>query len=620
MPRRIALIPVLVFFAFTLRATEPDTGISRLKPLVEEHLKKGDKKSAVGDYLELSRAYLRMGNSRDAMASLFSALSLTENSGDKKESARCLYKIAVLYDRQDDPANAIVYAAKGLKVATEVNDPALIASCLHRMGLAYTTQKKYNEAINVLNRSLDIRKKLDLKSGIAACMNALGLINLEKKEFDKAAFNMTSAYKLWKEVDDKEGMAIATGNLSSLFYTTEDYKQAIHYGMMSYEQARSIGSYVFMKEACLTLSNVYERLEDYKHAHEFYRKYSEIKDTLINEESNQKIALIQSQFESDKQDAKIASLEKQQEQEYRIRNMLVGGIVLIALLVLLVLNRYRLKQKANRLLEDANREISLSRDEIAVQKQEITDSIRYARKLQEALLPSSRHMKQLLPESFVLYKPKDIVSGDFYWVEQWGHQTLVAAVDCTGHGVPGAFMSILGYSLLNRAVNELGLSKPSLILNEMNKSVSRLLRQNKEEAGMKDGMDMALVSIDKNNLKLEFAGAFNGLYLFRNGELKKTNADKFPVGGFIDEELRLFTNHEMELQKGDMIYIFTDGYADQFGGAKGKKFKYKQMQELLHSIHLKPMEEQKEILDSTINEWKGPLEQVDDILVIGIRI
>jgi serine phosphatase RsbU (regulator of sigma subunit) len=154
----------------------------------------------------------------------------------------------------------------------------------------------------------------------------------------------------------------------------------------------------------------------------------------------------------------------------------------------------------------------------------------------------------------------------------------------------------------------------------MNKSVSRLLRQNKDEAGMKDGMDMALVSIDRNNGKLEFAGAFNGLYLFRSGELKKINADKFPVGAFVDEEIRLFTNHELELQAGDVLYIFTDGYADQFGGTKGKKFKYKQMQELLHSIHTRGMDEQKEILDRTMNEWKGTLEQVDDILIIGIRV
>jgi serine phosphatase RsbU (regulator of sigma subunit) len=226
----------------------------------------------------------------------------------------------------------------------------------------------------------------------------------------------------------------------------------------------------------------------------------------------------------------------------------------------------------------------------------------------------------LLPDSFILYKPKDIVSGDFYWIEEWGSQVLVAAADCTGHGVPGAFMSIVGNNLLQQAVFNYGLSRPFLILNNVNKSISRMLHQSEETSTVKDGMDIALLSIDFKKQVLEFAGAFNPLWILRNGAFKEIGGDKHPVGAFIGEELKQFTHREMPLEKGDLLYIFTDGYADQFGGPKGKKFKYKQLQQQLLACSHLPMSGQKESLDKVIEEWKGPLEQVDDILIIGIKI
>ncbi len=622
-PSRFLLIVFLLKASFfsVAAAGLSDSSITALTLQLNGHLKEDDKQNAVQDYLKIASSYSRLGNSKDAMAALFSALALTENTGDKKETAHCLYKIAVLYDRQDDPRHALIYAGKGLKIATAINDSTLTASCLHRMGLALASLKRYDEAMNDLEHSLAIRKSLGSKSGIGACLNAMGLIAMEQKEYSKALFDMNNAYALWKEAGDKEGIAIATGNLCSLYYTLNDYKKSQEYGIISYEQANAIHSYVFMKEACLTLSNAFEKDKDFEHAHFYFKRYAELKDTLINEESNQRIALIQSQFESDKQQQQISSLENEKSQQDRLRNLLIAGIGLVILLVLVVLNRYRVKQKANLLLQEAN-------DEITTQKQEITDSIRYAKRLQEALLPADKVVKKLLPSSFILYKPKDIVSGDFYWLEQLDHKLFVAAVDCTGHGVPGAFMSILGYGQLSRAVNELGLSTPALILNELNKGVSKLLRQNKEERSMKDGMDIALLSLDLENKKLEFAGAFNPLYLIRNNELRIILGDKFPVGGFIDEELRTFTGHEIDLLPGDAIYICTDGYADQFGGPKGKKFKYKQLQELLLAIHQLPPEVQKQKLDEELERWKDwvvpgrpkGVEQIDDILLIGIKI
>jgi PAS domain S-box-containing protein len=280
-------------------------------------------------------------------------------------------------------------------------------------------------------------------------------------------------------------------------------------------------------------------------------------------------------------------------------------------------------QEKNILLEERNEDINAS--------------LRYAKRLQEAILPPNDYVKYLLPESFILYQPKDIISGDFYWLEKDSDVILIAAADCTGHGTPGAFMSIVGNNLLSQAVNIYHITQPSLILDFINNGLSKVLHNKLDEVSIKDGMDIVLCSLDLRKNILEFSGANNALWLIRNKELHITKGDKFPVGAYLERGSRLFTNHIIELQAGDTIYIFSDGFADQFGlssqdwhkregqklGAslpKGKKFKYNQLRELLLSIQQESMESQKLLLNKAFLEWKGELEQVDDILVIGIKI
>jgi serine phosphatase RsbU (regulator of sigma subunit) len=226
---------------------------------------------------------------------------------------------------------------------------------------------------------------------------------------------------------------------------------------------------------------------------------------------------------------------------------------------------------------------------------------------------------QLLPNSFVLYKPKDIVSGDFYWLDKKGDSVYFAAVDCTGHGVPGAFMSIVGSNLLKDSVNNTDLYAPAEIMDKLNEGVASTLHVGITEKQTKDGMDMTLCALDLKKLKLQFAAAFNPLYVVRDGQLIQHKADKFPVGAFVGEK-RKFTNNVVDLKKGDMVYIFSDGYADQFGGPKGKKFMAGNFRELLLQASKLPANEQRKVLDETIEDWRGQLEQVDDILIIGIKI
>lgn len=323
---------------------------------------------------------------------------------------------------------------------------------------------------------------------------------------------------------------------------------------------------------------------------------------------------------------------------YGLTFLLVAGSIFF-----LVQIRIRRLQSAKKFLEkivsERTREISHQKDVIEENNKDIIRSIRYAKRIQEAIFPPEKLVKDCLPDSFVLFMPKDIVSGDFYWVSPGPALSGVgdvgdaciffAAVDCTGHGVPGAFMSIVGNEALHRAVNEHRLKKPSEVLDYLNLSVNKTLRQTYDESMVKDGMDIALCQLEiphkknpQTGMKLNFAGAYNPVWVVKksNRNLIEINGNKHPIGAFDGEALLPFTNHEIEVEKGDVIYVFSDGYADQFGGPKGKKFKLKQLKQILTKISQNPMADQREILRNTHEEWRKNLEQVDDICIIGVRV
>ena len=272
-------------------------------------------------------------------------------------------------------------------------------------------------------------------------------------------------------------------------------------------------------------------------------------------------------------------------------------------------------------VRERTEEVMRQKKEIEELLTEVTDSIKYAQRIQNAILPPKGYISKVLPNSFILFKPKDIVSGDFYWVEDKEGKTAVAAVDCTGHGVPGALMTVVGYNKLHEAMSEAKEYTAAAILDGLNRGVINTFSQGNEESDVKDGMDAAMCVVDYKTRTIQFAGAYNPLYIIRSGsqEIEQIKGDKFPIGPFIGG-IQNFQNHTVKLEAGDTVYVFSDGYADQFGGEKGKKFRYKNFRELLLGMQDKEMHEQKELLDTTIESWRGELEQVDDILVIGIRV
>ena len=271
-------------------------------------------------------------------------------------------------------------------------------------------------------------------------------------------------------------------------------------------------------------------------------------------------------------------------------------------------------------IEAQRDELVLQRDTILEQKKEITDSINYAYRIQKAILPPDHYIRECLPDNFIFYRPKDVVSGDFYFVEKHGNEVIFSAVDCTGHGVPGAMMSVIGYNLLSQAVKINHMTKPSDILTFLDEGVTETLRQTFGESGVNDGMDIAICSLNIEKMVLQYSGAYNTLVYISDSKLFEIKADKFPIGVNYDGLADNYSNHEIQLKKGDLLYMYSDGYADQFGGEKGKKFKYKPLKELLLSVKDETMQNQKAIIEKTFIDWKREQEQVDDVLIMGVRI
>jgi serine phosphatase RsbU (regulator of sigma subunit)/HAMP domain-containing protein len=297
------------------------------------------------------------------------------------------------------------------------------------------------------------------------------------------------------------------------------------------------------------------------------------------------------------------------------------------------LSLIRMSQDLSELTSNLEQKVKERTEEVVRQKEEIehqrkklsflfeqqTDSIKYAKRLQDAILPPAHFVKEVLPESFILFKPKDIVSGDFYWLERKGRKAYFAAVDCTGHGVPGAFMSLIGHNVLKHALYLFDDPSPSQIMDELSRGIVATLHQGRSENTTKDGMDLTICSLDFETGVLEFSGAFNPLFHLRESELTEIKVDKMSIGSFVADDLNKYQNHSIQLTKGDSIYITTDGYCDQFGGPKGKKFMAARFRDLLINIQKKSMEEQSDLLNRTIEDWRNREEQVDDILVIGVR-
>jgi tetratricopeptide (TPR) repeat protein len=593
-------------------------------------------KEEIGDEIGIANSlnnigliYKEQGDYAKAIEYYTTSLKIKEEIGDKSKIANSLNNIGIIYYEQEDYVKAIEYYTKSLKIKEEIGDKSRISNTLNNIGMVYKEQGDYAIAMNYFTKSLEIDKGNGDKSGIAKTLINIALIYRAQGDYANALDCSNKSLNLAQEIQDKSGISGSLINIGVIYQDQGDYANALDYGKRSLAIAQEIGDVNTIINATKSLWEVYKKLNRFKESIKMYELHIVTRDSLKSEE-NQK-AVIQQEFkykyekEQSLADAKhnelmhikseqIKTQNEKIEKERAIKYSLTIGMLIVITSIFVIFKNLRKTIKQKGVIEQQKAQVELAHDELEEKNQEIIDSIIYAKRIQSAILPPMKVVKQCLKESFIFYKPKDVVAGDFYWMEQKNGKILFAAADCTGHGVPGAMVSVVCNNGLNRSVREHSLTIPGEILDKTREIVVQEFEKSEED--VKDGMDIALCSIE--GMKLQYAGAYNPLWIIRNGEIIETKANKQPIGQFDNPEP--YTTHSFNLEKGDAIYIFSDGYVDQFGGEKEKKFKAKAFKKLLLSLQDKSMEEQKIVIDETFETWKGNLEQIDDVCVIGVRI
>jgi len=546
------------------------------------------------------------------------------------------------------------------------------ADALNKIAYTYWENEFYDEAIQYFSQSLEVNKTSKNQNGIKALYYNIGLIFSDKEDYQQALNYFENGLQIARELNQKNGIYSGLMNKATALKNLGRNQEAIEHINKALQYAQEFNNLKLIRTCYGMLAENYEILGDSENTMKYFEQYASIDKHIkseqikeIEEKTKEEVQKAQNEkFETERTLSETSNklqetqqtlaaaeaIKKQQElelelketelkqQEAELRNkqitLISGAFILFIILVfsLLILKQFREKHKANKLLQTQNEQINQQKQEIEAQrdlahkqKKDITDSIEYAKRIQSALLPPDNFIKRNLPEHFILFKPRDIVSGDFYWMMNKDGKIIIAAADCTGHGVPGAFMSMLGTAFLNEIVTKIIENKhvyslqANEILNQLRNYIIDSLHQSGEKNQSKDGIDMALCIIDSEKQKIQYAGAHNPLYIIKDNKLEVIKADRMPVS-IHRNAYKPFTNHEFDFKENDLIYMFSDGFYDQIGGPQGRKFMSKNFQHLLLDIHQKPMHVQHEILDKTFEEWQGEGSQLDDILVIGIKL
>ena len=587
----------------------------------------GDDQMTANIQGNVGAAYFYMGQYPEALKNYLPALKMAEELGDSVRMGTLMLNIGAIYaDLPGALDTARNYYLRAIEIGETENRDDILGTGYMNLGQIYIEMEKYDSARYYEEKALTF---ISGSAYTAAALNYMGIIYNEKGEYQQAIQTYNDALKeAEKENSQQQIVGILLG-LASTYENMDDPEQAIEY----YKQAESIAEEIGLQHE---LSNAYEglatnyaKLYDYSNAYKYLSLQNTVDNATIRIQSNDSTSNLLFNYQLDKKQDEITLLEQQRKIEQlmgRRQKAISISVGIIGLFILALAgglyNRMRFIRKTNQ--------------QINAQKALITDSITYAQRIQSAILPSEKLMDEILPEHFILFRPKDIVSGDFYWIKEVQDHVVILDADCTGHGVPGAFMSMLGITIFNELIGERCYNAPGAILDKLREKIKNMLVQQGNSDEQKDGMDIALAVYNKKNREIHFAGANNPLYIVRenhtdekeleqfasidNGDYRlfEIKGDKQPIGRHWEEHP--FRTTSLYLKEHDTFYIFSDGYIDQFGGEDRKKFKSMNFKKLILSVQRDPMEIQKYKIEKTFDEWKGSYEQIDDISVLGVKV
>ncbi|AEA43279.1 tetratricopeptide repeat protein [Fluviicola taffensis] len=599
----------------------------------------------IDDKLGIARCLINLGsiytfqsNIPKALECYHQSLSILEKTNEQQLIATCLTNLGITYDNQGDKQKALDYYNRGMKTLEKVGDKVGVARTLNNIGVLYHGSKERKKALYYYLRSLSLEEEIGDKQLIANSLTNIGNIYTEQNDYSKALDYYTKALKQDEEIGDKKLIVNTLYRIGNVYYLLGDLTKATDYAERSMAIAEEIGYPVDIQFAAELLSKIYEKQGKGIQALEAYHLYIKMRDSITTTENRQAATEMKFKYEYEKKVAadSVQVIEEKKivaskfKEEQRMRYTLYGGLALVTLFGGFMFNRFRVTtrqkqiievkeketQEQNELISHQNKKVEHQNILLEEKQKEILDSISYAKRLQDAILPPKSVIDEAFSQNFILYKPKDIVAGDFYWSETVNNRFYIAAADSTGHGVPGAMVSVVCSNALNRAVKEFGLTETGQILDKTRELVVETFAKNNDE--VKDGMDISLLCINKENGKISWTGANNPLWYIHSGELTEIKPNKQPIGK--TENPTPFTTHQLDFIPNTTYYLFTDGMADQFGGEKGKKLKNKPFQEFLLQIDSLSLSKQAERIDEKFENWKADLEQVDDVCIIGIRV
>ncbi len=600
----------------------------------------GDKHGIAESLNNIAIIFEKHGDIPHALEYHYKGLKVQEEINDKQGVSLSLNNIGHIYEYQGDILNALEYYQKSLKIGEELNNKDRIATELNNIGLVYHNQAQqsaisknagtdslYNKSMEYFIRSLKLFKELNDKEAIATLLQNIGNIYQDKNEYSTAMEYFNNGLIIRKEINDKRGIAYSLYYMGRIYLDKKKFTKALIYEKDALVIANELGYPMDISNIANILSEIYQAQNKWQDAFKMQYLYFLMKDSIDNENTRKASIKKQFQYEYEKKETILkAEQEKERaiaEERSRKQKIIIWsfiiGFILVVVFAGLIFRSLRITRKQKQVIEIKNKETELQKKIIEVKNKDITDSINYAKRIQQAKLPKKEEIYSSFPQSFVLFKPKDIVSGDFYFFRKISQSIFIAVADCTGHGVPGAFMSMICSEKLEDAVSLS--SDTSEILKLLNNGIKNSLHQSNSDESTRDGMDIALCRIDTVNRIVQYAGANRPFWFVRKGQkvIEEIQATKQAIGGFTEDNQN-YDTHEIKIQQGDTFYIFSDGYSDTFGGQEGKKLTIKKFKQILLDIQNRTMQEQEKHLDDFIENWKADIEQVDDILIIGVRL
>lgn len=559
---------------------------------------------------------IQEGQFAKALEFLFKSLKINDSLKNNRELFMLHNNIGTVYCLKGDYSNALNYFFKARQYKNAFITTGNMAWATANIGWTFLEQGKYRSAIEYYQKSLELYTEAGDKNGMGSMTNSIGTALEYLGDNKKALKYYLKSLKIKEEIEDKPGIVDALAGIGDIYAKEGLYNLALKYELKSLWLAKEIRYAISAQQTYQKLSEIYDQLKNKDMAYYNYRQYVGVKDSLYNEEQTKKSVRAEMNFSFEKQqDLEKFAQDKKDEitiQEKKRQKIVIYSVsiclFLVLLLAIFIFRGYRQKRKDNLIISEQKRIVD-------DQNHDITSSIVYAKRIQDAILPPDDLMKQLLPNHFLFFNPKSIVSGDFYFLAEKNGKILWATCDATGHGPSASLLSMLGVNILSGIVKD-GEIIPSRILDKLNKSINESLHKTSDDS-IRDGMDVTFCSLDKDSMMLNYSGANNGLWLIRNGQIIEYKPDKMPIGQMYKESS--YTNNEIQLQTNDCIYSFSDGICD-LHSEDNKKFMKKRLRELLLSIQDKSMPEQKIVISETLNLWKGKCDQVDDMLLLGIRI